>query len=186
MALQDLTPGSQARSQILNENFHYLNDLITQLNTTVSGLQNSFNTQIENTRQSLQSNIDTVNNKANNAQTTANKALNGVNSCKAYIVQIGGDSERGYIVYSNKYSEQWGITGDTVGGNNQTGTPSKEFKDTTYQVQASALFVNGESNDDSVWVIAKAKNKITFHLSNDGSGSAPTAKIMWRATGYIK
>lgn len=67
MALVDIEAGSKASSQLLNDNFHYLQDLVGELSIKIDGSEATVDSKIATSRNSLQSEISALETEINNS-----------------------------------------------------------------------------------------------------------------------
>ena len=109
---------------------------------------------------------------------------------KAYIIENYENGTSGYILYSNRYCEQWGQVSVSTTTNNVAVSFLKEFEDTNYNIQAhlvtNAAFssstgtvnVNGAYSTGAVLNRCSATGFYISRLDDD-------RQIHWRACGYI-
>ena len=67
MAIVDIEAGSKASSQLLNDNFHYLQDLVGELSIKIDGSEATVDSKIATSRNSLQNEISTLETKLDKA-----------------------------------------------------------------------------------------------------------------------
>lgn len=84
MAIVDIEHGSKASSQLLNDNFHYLQDLVGELSIKISGSEATVDSKIATSRNSLQAEIDALETEVNNSikdlETEVNNTSSSVDS----------------------------------------------------------------------------------------------------------
>lgn len=180
MALTEIEYGSLASSETMNNNFTYLENLISSLNETVISNNAGIN-----------SNIASINNSINVLQESVNSSIDGV---KADIIEefcsngiftttyISGSSwYREYFSDNAKTSRVWleqggfsnAFEGDTRYGNV---TFLKGFSNTNYTVTVSGVDAS-MSNDHTPWVYTKWNGGFRF---SNAHGGVP---INWYACG---
>lgn len=67
MAIVDIEHGSKASSQLLNDNFHYLQDLVGELSIKIDGSEATVDSKIATSRNSLQNEISSLETEVNNS-----------------------------------------------------------------------------------------------------------------------
>lgn len=84
MAIVDIEAGSRASSQLLNDNFHYLQDLVGELSIKIDGSDATVDSKIATSRNSLQNEISSLETEVNNSiaelETKVNNTSSSINS----------------------------------------------------------------------------------------------------------
>lgn len=76
MAIVDIEHGSKASSQLLNDNFHYLQDLVGELSIKIDGSEATVDSKIATSRNSLQNEISTLETEVNNSIAELEESVN--------------------------------------------------------------------------------------------------------------
>ena len=132
MAIVDIEAGSKASSQLLNDNFHYLQDLVGELSIKIDGSEATVDSKIATSRNSLQSEISALETevdnsikdletKVNNTSSTVDSTLKGrVFKQSAKSIGIGTTSLSSYLPNDGYAYLVWVYI--TVHGTSTTGT----------------------------------------------------------------
>ena len=190
MALTNIEYGSVASSEVVNNNFQYLDDKIssvsqslstnaTALSSSISSLASVVNTNKSSAEEAdaeLQESIDDITEDISELSTTLEEAF--------YVVDAYRSGANWYRVYSDGWCEQGGCV--NVGGSNATKevTLFKELTDTNaciYVTSTNAYF-NGNWDIGVVAGNILTTSKIKLMVGRDGSGG----NVYWRVCGMCK
>lgn len=190
MALTNIEYGSVASSEVVKNNFQYLDDKISSVSqslstnvTTLSGSISSLSSVVDSNKEEtetaneeLQASIDDVNESIDTINTTLNAAI--------YIKETYNSGKDWYRLYTDGWCEQGGYI--NVGGTNASKevTLFKELAstDACIYVTATNAYVNGNWDIGVVAGNITSTTTIQLKVGRDGSGG----NIYWRVCGMSK
>lgn len=190
MALTNIEYGSVASSEVVNNNFQYLDDKISSVSqslstnvTALSGSISSLSSVVDNNKSeaeeehsALQESIDDITKDIAGITTTLDEAI--------YVKESYRSGKNWYRVYTDGWVEQGGCA--YVGGTNAVSnvTLFKELADTNACVYVTATNAYMNGNWDIGVVAGNIINTTTIQLKvgRDGSGG----NIYWRVCGMGK
>lgn len=190
MALTNIEYGSVASSEVVNNNFQYLEDRISSvsqsLSTNVSALSGSISalsSVVDNNKETaeeadaeLQKNINNLTEEVEAISTTLDTAI--------YVKESYRSGHNWYRLYSDGWIEQGGYIG--VGGTNATKniTLFKELADTNacIYVTGTSAYMNGNWDIGVVSGVILNTTTVRVSVGRDGSGGS----VYWRVCGMCK
>ncbi len=190
MALTNIEYGSVASSEVVNNNFQYLDDKISSVSqslstnaTALSGSISSLSSVVNNNKEAaeeadaeLQESIDDINEDISDINTTLDSAI--------YIKEAYRSGTNWYRYYTDGWCEQGGCV--NVGGSNakKEVTLFKELSDTNACIYVTSTNAYFNGNWDIGVVAGKILNTTTIQLmvGRDGSGG----NVYWRVCGMVK
>lgn len=190
MPLQPIERGSLASSDIVNDNFEYLDGKITDTASTIQGIEGRLTSQIQTVS----------NNKANltlsnvTSLSTAIKTLIGNDYAKKdlsnstspvvtapYVKTTYTSGTSGYRIWSDGFCVQWGRTEERQ--SKPTVTFIKRFADTNYSLTIADI--NQTGTDTAGVDVSPMVQQCTESGFNVSQVSQASRFTLWRACGYL-
>ncbi len=190
MALTNIEYGSVASSEVVNNNFQYLDDKISSVSqslttnvTALSGSISSLSSVVDNNKtaaeeanEELQESIDDI--------TEDIAAITSTLDSAAYVKESYRSGANWYRLYSDGWIEQGGYI--AVGGTNATKdiTLFKELADTNacIYVTGTSAYMNGNWDIGVVSGRIISTTTVRVTVGRDGSGGS----VYWRVCGMCK
>ena len=196
MALEEIKAGSKASSQLLNDNFHYLQDLVGELSIKIDGSEATVDSKIATSRNSLQSEINALETEVNNSiaelETKVNNTSSSINSTlkgrvfkqSAKSIGIGTTSLSSYLPNDGYAYQVWVYV--QIYGTSSTSTEVKIATDVMTTARTMAIS-DGDSGRYSkvrniLTVPVGTGRKITTTLSSGSSDRVENVTLL----GYAK
>lgn len=178
MALTEIQYGSIARSQVLNDNFNYLEERIseiaTNLSQTYATLVALVNSQTSSVTNNLNNEVATLNGEIDtvdkNLKTTSDKL-----NASIVVTKSWRSGTSWYRVWSDGWIEQGGYANITKNG--QVVDLHKDFTNTNY-------FVMGNGLQAARYASCHTRTVGTFAVYTGDDSSFNAGNICWYACGY--
>lgn len=190
MPLQPIERGSLASSDIVNDNFEYLDGKITDTASTIQGIDGRLTSQIQtvsNNKANLTlSNVTSLSNTVKSLITNdyAKKDLSNSTSpvvTAPYVKTTYTSGTSGYRIWSDGFCVQWGRTEDR--SNKPTVTFIKTFANTNYSLTIADVSQDG--TDTSGVDLGPMVQQCTVSGFNVSQVNQVNRFTCWRACGYL-
>lgn len=184
MALENIEYGSKASSEVLNNNFNYLDEKITTTNQKLETVDSQIQSAISSSKSSTDASISSLNTTLTNTLNSKVTSLqNSINSVKSTANGKLSASKGSYWVkFSNNLIVQWGeYTRDKKDYGTYTYTFPTPFTGTSYSIAASATYQQYAGDKGSSFAII-TKNKTNFTYRNGFEQAGGT--VRWIAIGF--
>ena len=166
MAIVDIEAGSKASSQLVNNNFHYLQDLVGQLSLKIDGsestvdskiatVKNTLTNQMNDLQTNVNTSIDELETKTSNLENNVDNKLNSI------FLAIAPDLSAGVAVSSGFEAP---ANGWIIAILNSYDNYIKGYVDNVLVIQGTAAGLEGEAGSSTFFLIRKGQ-KLTFSRS---------------------
>ena len=180
MSLEKITYGSLASSEVVNNNFEYLDNR----DAVIEGKIYSNNATLESAIASTQSNINSTKAELNNRITTEVNKINTNLGGRWYINGVWWNGQSGYITWSGGLCLQWGYAYAQQSTSTRI-TLYKTYNDTTYNVQVTGrtIVIDGDWDLGTKAGYAESQNTIILRSSRTRTGD--TNYAYWQTLGFL-
>ena len=186
MALTNIEYGSIASSEVVNNNFLYLDDKIASLSqslnantTTINSSISSLSATVANNKQNSNEKIEQVNEDIDEINSSLKTVLDRV-----YLLESYNQGQNWYRLYSDKWIEQGGFITPTETNEETLVTLKKEMADLNGCIIVSPIEAKTSSSQDIG--IAGATFIDTATISITVGRNAANGGVYWRVSGFVK
>lgn len=186
MALTNIEYGSVASSEVVNNNFQYLDDKISSVSQSLSANTTSLSGSISSLSATVASNKNDIDSKVSTLQNDFDKAESNLNSCmnRIYVKSSYRSGKNWYRLYSDSWIEQGGYVTFGYADNTKNVTLLKEMADTNASVYASPIkaFTTGDWDIGIAGATFIDTKSIRVTAGRDGGNGG----VYWRVSGFAK
>jgi ABC-type transporter Mla subunit MlaD len=189
MAIFDIEAGSKASSKQVNDNFHYLQDLVGELSLKIDGSEDTVDSKIATLKNTLTNQINDLQTNIETEQETLQNNIDtladGVGKSVAYIVKSYVNGTSGYVVYNNDLKIQWGQLTHSGGADRYYGvTFLIPFNEANYIVAGSWSAMPKVGDKGLMWSCRNRYKNYVEIGADTASSNSQSANIYWIAIGY--
>ncbi len=182
MALTEIEYGSLASSEVMNNNFEYLDNKITAVSESITTNTASINSNIASINSSISSLSDDIDTSIEEINTNIESAINIFSTNGLYVTTYknGGSWYREFFSDEAKKNRVWLEQGGVISTTNDTNitvTFLKSFSDTNYSIVKNMGFNNTGG------VAARWMGFWSLTTSNAITGSTKALTQRWYACG---
>jgi len=184
MALENIEYGAKASSEVLNNNFDYLDERITTTNQKLETVNSQIQTAVNSSKSSTDTQISTLNSTLtstlNSTKSDLQSQINSVkNTANGKLSASFSKNGNGYCKFSNGLIIQWGWISST-----QTGTVTFPcaFSSTARLAGTAVNYTNTGSSYIFCWMTL-TKTNFSFCVRS-GGGNGYAHSVSWIAVGY--
>lgn len=173
MSLEKITYGSLASSEVVNNNFEYLDNRDAVIEGKIYSNNANLETMIANVESS-------TNQKLSKFETDVDEKIKDIDDnlkSKIYLKTAYVNGTSGYNIWSNGYCEQWGRSNAST-GNVATISLFKTYKDTNWCLITTPF---GDNSTNGAWWSSFGLSRGTKNFTTRTAGQT----IVWRACGYL-
>lgn len=186
MALTNIEYGSVASSEVVNNNFQYLDDKIASVSQSLSANTTSLSGSISSLSATVASNKNDVDGKVSTLQQDLDKAESDLNSCmnRIYVKSSYRSGKNWYRLYSDSWIEQGGYIAFAQTDVTKNVSLLKEMRDVNASVYVSPI----RSHTNGDWDIGIAGGTFvdtkTIKITTGRDGAC--GGVYWRVSGFAK
>lgn len=188
MAIEEIKSGDKARSSVLNDNFRYLSELVSELSHKIDGNEATIDSKLASVKNKLELDIQELETELNTTETELTSKVDSVTSnANSKLSATVKKSSNGYCKLSNGIIVQWGQMSHANNGSEQSttvtfGTPFSSAS--SYQVVGSWSMMPKVGDKSFIWAIT-SKSSSSFVMKHLTSQSqAQSGYVYWIAVGY--
>ena len=186
MALTNIEYGSVASSEVVNNNFQYLDDKISSVSQSLSANTTSLSGSISSLSASVASNKSEVDEKISNIDENLKSIDTDLNSCmnRIYVKSSYRSGKNWYRLYSDSWIEQGGYIAFAQTDVTKNVSLLKEMRDVNASVYVSPI----RSHTNGDWDIGIAGGTFvdtkTIRITTGRDGAC--GGVYWRVSGFVK
>ena len=176
MALTNIEYGSLASSDVMNQNFTYLDNRISSLSSDLTSNVATINSNIATVNSNISSMSDSYDESFQSVNTTLNNTISAFSDSGLYITTyVNGNSwYREYFSDSDKTTRVW----LEQGGVSWNPTFLKAFTNSNY-----TLIVTGQTYQHAVRVTGRTTTSCSFEQWQTADGRTSDVSVFWYACG---
>ena len=186
MALTNIEYGSMASSEVVNNNFQYLDDKISSVSQSLSANTATITSSISSLSAIVASNKAEAEESISEIKNNITSIESDLKSCEAriYVKESYKSGHNWYRLYSDSWIEQGGYVAFSASNESKNVTLLKEMSDTSASVYVSNVFARTDGNWDIGISGGMFVNTSTIKISvgRDAAGGG----VYWKVCGFAK